>query len=233
MKKHLIRKAVDYTVGEKAGRVIAAGWNWLWGKPIESGGKFSLAVAKDALATMEKTVINLTEAVAKCTAAYQQVKKIYESKQQEACDAEKKAKLAYDRGHLEGARLAMTQVIAIEKILPQLSQMVDTAEERMKSAKEKLNREKEKIEMYQLQMNNLNTLTEFNQAMQEIFDATTDLDMGSAKEQFDDSQKAIETRNLFEVAKAELVENPTEKLESQLDKLSLDDEIIRRFAAYN
>lgn len=233
MKKHPVRKTVDLIAGEKAGRIIFASWNWVWGKPIESGGKLSLEVAKDALATMEKKVINLTEAVAKVTASYQQARKIYETKQQEAYDAENKSKLAYERGNLEGARLAMTQVIATEKILPQLSQMVETAEERMNAAKEQLNREKEKLEMYKLQMDNLKTLAEFNEAMQKIFEATTDLNMGSAPVQFDESQKAIETRHLVEVAQAKLGENLTDKLESQLDQLTLDDEIMRRLAAYN
>ncbi|MHC5915233.1 MAG: hypothetical protein ACYTXE_30540 [Nostoc sp.] len=36
-------------IGDRAGRVVQAFWNWLWGKPIETGGKIAVEVAQASL----------------------------------------------------------------------------------------------------------------------------------------------------------------------------------------
>lgn len=41
-----MKKAIYWVMGERAGRTIVGTWNWLWGMPVESGGKVAVAVAE-------------------------------------------------------------------------------------------------------------------------------------------------------------------------------------------
>jgi phage shock protein A len=177
--------------------------------------------------------VQLTEAVARVIAAYEQAKDKYQKKQEEFYQAERQAQLAYRQGNQEAARLAMTKAITIEKILPQLGSQVGKAEKVMIAAQEKLNREREKVEAYKLEMGNLQALSEMNQAMKYIFNLTTELDIESARSQFEESQNAIQGRYLQENAKADLSENPTERLETEISRLTLDEEINRRLQSFD
>lgn len=64
--------------GEKAGRAIVGTWNWLWGLPVESGGKIAVETAEEALRDMQASVQKLSEAVATQVAAYQRAKQKYQ-----------------------------------------------------------------------------------------------------------------------------------------------------------
>ena len=120
-------------------------------------------------------------------------------------------------------------MIAIEKILPQLSERVETAEITMNKAKAKLKRETERLEAYKLELENLESLTLVNQAMAEMGGITSELDLDSARSQFADAKNGIEKRALVDEAKAELAENPSETLADEIDALSLEAEIEKRF----
>ncbi|MGB3208711.1 MAG: PspA/IM30 family protein [Crinalium sp.] len=228
MAKIALKKIFYWFTGETAGRSAVGIWKWLWGIPVEPGGKIAEKVAQESLQSMQQSVVQLTSAVARVVAAYQQAQEKYRKKQEEYYQAERQAQLAYRQGHEEAARLAMTKAIVIEKILPQLQQQVAKAETLMIAAKEKLSREREKVESYKLEMGNLQAMSEMNQAMKDIFDITTELDIENARSQFTEAQNAIQGKYLRENAKAELAENPADKLETQLNNLTLDEEINRR-----
>ena len=49
-----MKKVLYWLMGEKAGRTIVGTWNWLWGIPVESGGKVSVAVAEESLRSIDK-----------------------------------------------------------------------------------------------------------------------------------------------------------------------------------
>lgn len=69
-----------WLLGEKAGRVLVGTWNWLWGIPIESGGKIALEVAQESLESMQKSVADLTASVASVMGAYEDVAIEYSQK---------------------------------------------------------------------------------------------------------------------------------------------------------
>jgi phage shock protein A len=92
----------------------------------------------------------------------------------------------------------------------------------------KLQRERQKLESYKVQMQNLKALAEVNEALAEIARVNTELSTESARNQFEAAQAAIERRHGQVNALAELAENPTEKLEAELNRLTLDDEVTRR-----
>lgn len=222
------KKIFYWFVGETAGRSAVGVWKWLWGIPVEPGGKIAEKVAQESLQSMQQSVVQLTEAVARVVAAYQQAQEKYHKKQEEYHQAEHQAQLAYRQRREEAARLAMTKAIMLEKILPQLQQQVEKAEGLMIAAKEKLSRERERVETYKLEMGNLQALSEMNQAMKDIFNITTELDIENARSQFTEAQNAIQGKYLRENAKAELAENPADRLEAELNNLTLDEEINQR-----
>lgn len=223
-----MKKAVYWLMGERTGRVLTASWNWLWGLPVEAGGKIAVEVGKESLQSMQQAVAQLTASVAQVTASYERSRQKYHKKQQELQSAQQQAQLAYQQGNEEAARLAMTKVITIERSLPQLAAQVEKAQTLAQAAQEKLKRERQRLETYKLEMENLKDLSEVNEALASISKVCTDLDIDSARSQFETAQSAIERRHFQVNAELEFAENPTEILQAELDQMTMDDEITRR-----
>jgi phage shock protein A len=229
MKKITPKKITYWLLGETAGRTSIAVWKRLWGMPVEAGGKIAEKVAQEALISMQESIAELTNAVAKVVATYNLAQQQYNNKQEEFQLSERQAQLAHRNGNEELARLAITKAIAIEKILPQLSERVGAVQITMNKAKAKLQRETEKLEAYKLELANLKSLTLVNEAMEEIGSISTALDLDAAQSQFGDAKNSIEKRSLLEEARAELSENPSVALADEIDALSLEAEIEKRF----
>ena len=223
-----MKKAIYWLMGEKAGRTLVGTWNWLWGLPVESGGQVSVNVAEESLRSMQEAVHKLATAVATQVAAYERAKQKYDQKETEMRKLEQQAAIAQRNGNEDAARLAMTKVIQIEQILPQLKIQVDQAEQYVKAAKDKLNRERLKLEEYKTQLSNMKDMSEINKALAEIAKVNNDLSIDSARSQFEQAKSAVERKNLQQNALAELSENPNEKLQADLEGMVIDDEVSRR-----
>ena len=223
-----MKKAIYWLMGEKAGRTLVGTWNWLWGLPVESGGQVSVNVAEESLRSMQEAVHKLATAVATQVAAYERAKQKYDQKEAEMRKLEQQAAIAQRNGNEDAARLAMTKVIQIEQILPQLKIQVDQAEQYVKAAKDKLNRERLKLEEYKTQLSNMKDMSEINKALAEIAKVNNDLSIDSARSQFEQAKSAVERKNLQQNALAELSENPNEKLQADLEGMVIDDEVSRR-----
>jgi phage shock protein A len=232
MKKITFKKFIYWLLGETAGRTLVGTWKWIWGLPVESGGKVAHKVARESLRSMQESVLQLTEKVSKVVAAYRLAKEKYYQKEKELQEAEKQAEIAYRQGDEEAARSLIAKAISLEKIMPQLKQRVDKAQEISLAAKEKLKQEKEKLQAYQLDMANLKVLSELNDTMAQINDITTELDLDSARSQFTDAQNSIEERYVWETAKAELATDPTEQIQVDLDRRSLEEQINNRLEKF-
>lgn len=215
-------------MGEKAGRAIVGTWNWLWGIPVESGGQVAVEVAEQSLRSMQESVQKLAAAVATQVAAYQRAKQKYEAKIKDLQTFERQAMTAQRNGNEDAARLAMSKVIQIEQILPQLEEQVKQAENYVNASKDKLNRERQKLEAYKMDMQNMKDMAEINAALGQIAKVNNDLSIDSARSQFEQAKSAVQRRNLKENAFAELSENPQEKLQADLEKMTADDEVSRR-----
>jgi phage shock protein A len=225
--KHF-QRFLYWFLGERAGRVMSATWSWLWGLPVESGGKVAVEVAQESLQAMQRSVFQLTQSVATLMAAYQQAKNKYEIKQREFRQAEQQAILAHKQGNEEAARMAMTKAILIDRLLPPLVEQVTQAETVVLAAKDKLNRERQKLETYKLEMQNLKDLAELNEALAVIAQVNSEIEVDSARSQFATAQASVQRRHLQMSAQAELSENPAEKLTADLVQMTLDDEIAQR-----
>jgi phage shock protein A len=223
-----MKKAVYWLMGEKAGRTVIATWNWLWGIPVESGGKVAVDIAEDSLQSMQQAVHRLATAVAAQEAAYKTAKSKYQAKAKELQTLEKQAVAAQNCGDEEEAKLAMAMVIQTEQILPRLEEMVLQAERAVGVSKEKLNRERLKLMTYKAEMQNMRDISEVNAALEEIAKVNNEFDIGSAKHEFEKAKDAVERRNFQAQALAELSENSAEKLEADIENMALNDEVSRR-----
>jgi phage shock protein A len=223
-----MKKAVYWIMGEKAGRTIVGTWNWLWGMPVESGGKVAVAVAEESLQSMQEAVQKLAGAVAAQEGAYKTAKRKYEAKITESKTLEQQAMIAQRSGNEEAARMAMSKLIQTEQILPKLEEMVKQAETSVKASKDRLNRERMKLESYKADMQNMKDMSEVNEALAMIAKVNNEFDIGSAKSDFEKAKGAVERRNLQTEALVELSENPTEKLQAEIETMTLDDEVARR-----
>jgi phage shock protein A len=223
-----MKKIIYWLMGEKAGRVIVGSWNWLWGLPVESGGKVAVSVAEESLQSMQESVQKLAQAVAMQVGSYERAKKKYEVKAQELKTFEQQAALAQSVGNTEMARLAMTKAIQIEQLLPQLEVQVQQAEKFITTSKEKLNRERLKLEQYKIDMQNMKDLAEINSALESIVKVNNEFDIGSARSSFEAAKNAVEGRHLRSNALAEISENPNEKLAADLQQMAIDDVVSRR-----
>lgn len=223
-----MKKVLYWLVGEKAGRVIVGGWNWLLGIPVESGGRVSVEVAEESLRSMQESVQKLAAAVATQVAAYERAKQKYEAKVKEMQTFENQAAIAQRNGNEDAARLAMSKVIQTEQILPQLEGQVLQAEKFVNASKDKLKRERQKLEEYKTDLSNMKDLQEINQALGAITKVNDSLSIDSARSQFEQAKGAVERRNLQQNALAELSEDPTEKLKADLENMTVDDEVARR-----
>jgi phage shock protein A len=223
-----MKRAIYWLMGDKAGRAIVGTWNWLWGLPVESGGKVAVAVAEESLRSMQESVQRLTQAVSTQIAAYQRAQQKYQAKVRDLKQFQNQAIIAQQQGNDSAARLAMTKVIQIEQLLPQLETRVQQAEQFVNASREKLERERMKLEAYKMDMENMKDLAEINEALATLAKVNSDLGIDSARVQFEEAKTAIERRNLTEQAYAELSENPAEKLAADLDRMTLDDEVSRR-----
>jgi phage shock protein A len=223
-----MKKAIYWLMGEKAGRTIVGAWNWMWGLPVESGGKISVAVAEESLRSMQESVQKLAAAVSTQVAAYQRAKTKYEEKVREMQTLERQAITAQRNGNEEAARLAMSKVIQTEAILPQLEAQVKQAELYVNASKDKLNRERTKLEAYKTDMQNMKDMAEINEALTAIAKVNNDLSIDSARSQFEQAKNAVERHNIEQQSLAELSENPQERLQAELENMTLDDEVNRR-----
>ncbi|MCP2728026.1 PspA/IM30 family protein [Limnofasciculus baicalensis] len=223
-----MKKVIYWLMGEKAGRVAVGTWNWLWGMPVETGGKVAVEVAEESLRSMQESLQQLAHAVSTQVAAYERAKQKYEAKVKELESFERQAMVAQQSGNEEGARLAMTKVIQVEQLLPQLEEQVKQAEQFVNASKDKLNRERIKLEQYKTDMQNMKDMSEINEALSSMAKVNSDLNIDSARSQFEDAKSAVQRRNLRTKAYAELSENPAEKLNADLEQMAIDDAVAQR-----
>ncbi|MDJ0556650.1 MAG: PspA/IM30 family protein [Microcoleaceae cyanobacterium MO_207.B10] len=223
-----MKKFLYWLMGEKAGRAMVGTWNWLWGIPVESGGRVSVEVAEESLRSMQESVQKLATAVATQVSAYERAKQKYEAKVKEMQTFENQAMMAQRNGNEEAARLAMSKVIQTEQILPQLEAQVLQAEKYVEVSKDKLRRERQKLEEYRTDLGNMKDMQEINKALGEMAKVNNNLNIDSARSQFEQAKSAVERRNLQQNSLAELSEDPTEKLKAELDNMVVDDEVSRR-----
>jgi phage shock protein A len=105
LNKRFVKRFIYWFIGKRAGTTLFGMWHWLWGVPVEKGGKIAVEVAKESLESMKLAVANLTDAAARVVAAQETARAKYEAKRQEFTQYQQQALLANQQGNQEAARL--------------------------------------------------------------------------------------------------------------------------------
>jgi phage shock protein A len=224
-----MKQLLYWVMGDRTARIMVATWHWLLGIPLEGNPQIAKEVAKESLLAMQASVTKFTEAVATVSSSHQQAKAIYERKLKEFKHAERQALLAHQKDEEETAHLAMARALQIEALLPQLQERVTQAKQLEEQMLQKLKLERQKLEHYKGEMQNLEALTQVNQALEAGVKTSSDLEVGTAKAQFDQANRIIQNQHFKSSSLAELSQNPTDVLENKLNRLTLKEEINRRF----
>lgn len=222
------RGVIYWLLGDRAAQTLIAIWNWLWGIPIESGGKIAVEAAQESIYTLQEAVQQLTESVAQMAASYQKAQQKLKSKQVEFEQIQQQAVLAQQQGNESAARLAIGKSIMIERLLPALEAQVAQAAQILEVQRDRLQREQHRLETYKQEMQNLKDLSEVNEALKTITQLDNHIQVTSARSRFEAAQSAIQQRYLKTNAMAELSESSAEKFTADLEKLTLDEEISQR-----
>jgi phage shock protein A len=228
-----MKNFIYWLMGERAGKAMFKVWDWLWGvQPEAPEPQISLEAAEQSLQLMRESVKKLAEAVSTQTSTYQRAQQKYQTKVKEIEKLEQSALIAQQNGDEHQARLALSKAIQIEKFLPQLAQQVKRAEDYVNLSQERLNQERMKLEAYQTDLANLKDMQEINQALELVAKVNDELNINSARSQFEEIKNTVEQRNLEEQALAELTMNAEEKLGADVERLATEDEISRRLETF-
>jgi phage shock protein A len=224
-----IKKAVYWLMGDRAGRVTVAGWNWLFGITPQSPDDVSTAqhvkTAKTSLQAMQASVAHLTKLSSQQIAAYTQARQSYDSKVQQIKSLEQQAAEAQQRNDLSSARLAISRAMQIEQYLPQLETRVQQAEDLVRSTQDRLESERMRLETYKIEMQNLQEMASLDATLQSIADANRGFDVESARSQFEAARDAIEDRHTERQVFNDLVHG---RDSAEIDRAALDAELERR-----
>ena len=80
----MAKKFVYWLLGEKAGCTVVGTWNWLWGIPVEAGGKVAVSVAERIFAVYASSRYkSWPKQWPWQVGAYERAKQKYEEKAQE------------------------------------------------------------------------------------------------------------------------------------------------------
>jgi phage shock protein A len=163
-----MKKSLYWLMGDRAGRVIESTWSWLWSLPLEKievrGQALSIALAK-----IQQNVARLSLAIAKQDAAYKTAQNKYAQKLKEYDALKKQAILAEQMGQEEAVCLAVTQLIQLENLLPQIEQRLQEALNCANTSKKHLKAEQFKIEQLKQEIQTAKDLDTITQALNEIF----------------------------------------------------------------
>lgn len=219
---------IYWLMGERAGRVVVSSWNWLWGRPVEEGGDMSVRVAEQALRDIQQSVQRLTEAVATQVSSYRRAQQLYQQKVREYETFERQAITAKQQGRLDLARQSLSKALAIEEILPELSERVKKAEEYASAARARLDKEQLQLEEYKSRLQNMKDLNEINSALATMAQISNQYNIDSARSQFEEASDAVQRKKFQVEALNELATNPADQMAEEAKQLALDAELDRR-----
>ncbi|MCG9890670.1 MAG: PspA/IM30 family protein [Thermosynechococcaceae cyanobacterium MS004] len=224
-----MKQVMYWLMGDRTARIIIATWHWLWGIPLEGNQQIAKEVAQESLLSMQNSVAKLRDSVATVSASHQQAKAIYQQKEKEFKQAESQALLAHEKGESETAHLAMVRAIQIEELLPKLQERVAQARQLEEQMQRKLKLEQQKLEHFKGELQNIDALVRVNKALEAIVKTSGALDIGTAKNQFEQAREVIHNQYIHGVAAHELSQNPADVLQENLEQLTLEDKVQRRF----
>ncbi|TVR14085.1 MAG: PspA/IM30 family protein [Phormidium sp. GEM2.Bin31] len=231
-----MKKAVYWLMGDWAGRITINTWNWLWGKPPEAPPDSEadvITTAELSLKTMQQSVQDLEQTVRAQRSAYRQAELKYKAKLRQVESYEKQAAIAQQQGDKAGARLAMTQAIRLEKLLPQIGDRLHHAQAFLQSSEERLQRETIQLEAYRLDVEHLKDMAELGDVLDPMSQMSRQQDLESARSHLDDARSRLELQRLEEQALTELSQTQPGDMEADSEHYHLNEEVERRLQQFD
>jgi phage shock protein A len=224
---------IYWLMGDRAGKAIFSGWNWLWGieaQPDRQPQKTTdpaFATAEESLLVMQRSVDKLVVAVSQQINSYNLAEGKYQQKVKELKALTEAARTAERAGRENEARIALVKVIQLEKVVEQLGVQVKQAEQYVINSQNRLTQEQLKLEQYKAEIQNLKDISEVNLALGEIARVNDELDGSSAKSSLEEVKNAVAERHLQQQLVADLTRRSDEPLGAEVDAQTLT-EVDRR-----
>ncbi|MBE9009612.1 PspA/IM30 family protein [Pseudanabaenaceae cyanobacterium LEGE 13415] len=221
-----MKKFTYWLMGKQAGRVIESTWCWLWNLPLEQQTQLRGQALEITLAEIQQTIGQLAEAIAKQETAFNTACKRYSEKVQEQKTLKQQAILAERSGNEDAVRLAVTQLIQLEKLLPQLEQQIAEAQQYVATSKQHLKAEQFKIEQLKQEIQTAKDLDAITDALNTIFTIDPACSPSSADHTI---KKMIDmSKSQYEIAKTRTELSQQSSSQAQLTDLLQDEQFNQR-----
>ena len=198
---------ISWLMGDTLGGLVMDTWNWLWqtsvksSPPATTGNKvdknsddITLEHANQLLVSITARVLEMQKAVDRVRAITLEIKRQYnvKCKQHQELVA---TVLEYKReGEMVEARIAMANVIGIERILPELQARLEHSQEMLISINELHTQEQSKLSLLEIEMETIKACMAMNNSMSGNRDLDKFNDLSNLQDKFRNVQTEMEDR---------------------------------------
>jgi phage shock protein A len=126
----------------------------------------------------------------------------------------------------------MTQAVQLEKLLPQIANRLEQAQDFLQASEERLQRETIQLEAYRLDVEHLKDMAELGDVLDPLSQVSRQQELETARSHLDDARSRLELQRLEEEALAELSQAEPDT-EADWEQHQLDDEVARRLQQFN
>jgi phage shock protein A len=187
----------------RAWTVVRATWNWLWGKPIDTGGEIAAQIGEDSIDDVAAAVQKFTESVGLQQAALAEAVRLHEETSQRVVILGQQAEQLVAADNDDAALEVLAEQDVIDDYVPQLESQVRFAEQNLAEGKARLREAQLELRKMQAQQKMGASTMRVTQALEQANQAAG-IDSQSAMRRFEKSQEAIQRRNIKAQAVSEV-----------------------------
>lgn len=230
-----------WLMGDSLGQMTIDSWQWLWNinpqpapstpstsETVNAADRDAVGRAEASITAMQTRITELENAVKQVVAAAKLAREQYTAKYQQWQDLEAQALAAQTQGNVPEARLAMSQAMIVDRILPQMLERVERAQDLAQAAQTKLAQERESLTIGQTEIETIKAMVAMNQSLIQTEEFSKLFQEGSPANRFEKAQEEIEHRNKELEAMYELTTDD----KSTFSNSELDDAIAKKLGIH-
>lgn len=183
--------------------VIRATWNWLWGLPVDAGGEISAQIGVDSVDDLAQSCQKLADSVGLQKAALAEAVRLHDETRQRVEALGQQAEQLVAAGEDDAALEVLAEQDVIDEYLPQLAAQVQFAHQNLAEGTARMKEVQLELRKMQAQQKMGASTMRVTQALERANQAAG-IDSQSARRRFEQSQEAIQRRNLKAQATAEI-----------------------------
>ncbi|MEO0373818.1 MAG: hypothetical protein AAF329_04160 [Cyanobacteria bacterium P01_A01_bin.17] len=187
----------------RAWTVTRATWNWLWGLPIEAGGEISAQMGEDSIDDLAASFQKLVGSVGLQKAALADASRLHEETIQQVEALDKQAEQLVAAGEDDATLQVLAEQDVLEQYLPQLEKQVQYAKQNLAEGTARMKEVQLELRKMQAQQKMGASTMRVTQALEQANQAAG-IDSQSAMRRFEQSQEAIQRRNVKAQATSEV-----------------------------